>query len=184
MNGTRAVVSSLPLDLAGVNGPWATRVFSAVSGYHLMDVLALLGDEYPSPPVVQRAPIVECKLPVSFEFDLVYLHINCSGKFYSHLGDWVKLVADLDATLKKEKDFTDTSRAPGAVHIQLMHHLSRFGASHKRHKITMNWLAAAAHLAFLNSRQCNGSLSELPESATALADLYTIFILFLISCQS
>jgi hypothetical protein len=83
----------------------------------------------------------------------------------------VKLVADLDATLRKEQEFSDSSPAPGAVHIQLMHHLSRIGASHKRQKITMNWLAAAAHLAFLNSRQCNGSLYELPESATALAEL-------------
>lgn len=73
MNGTRSIVSSLPHGLAGVNGPWATRVFSALCGYHLMDVLALLGDEYPRPPVVERTQILECKLPVRFYFVLVYL---------------------------------------------------------------------------------------------------------------
>ncbi len=66
MEGTRSIVSSLPHGLAGINGPWATRLFSALSGYHLADVLGLLGDEYPHPTVVKRAQILECKIPASF----------------------------------------------------------------------------------------------------------------------
>jgi hypothetical protein len=49
--------------------------------------------------------------------------------------------------------------------------LSQIEVSHKRQKITMNWLAAAMHIAFLNSRQCGGYLRELPESAAVLAEL-------------
>ena len=105
----------------------------------------------------------------------MFLHclfnIEFASKFYENLGDWVKLVADLDATLKRENTSLDPSPAPGLVHIQLMRCLSRIEASHKRQKITMNWLAAAMHIAFLNSRQCGGYLRELPESAAVLAEL-------------
>ena len=84
----------------------------------------------------------------------------------------MKLVADLDATLKRENTSLDPSPAPGViVHIQLMRCLSQIEASHKRQKITMNWLAAAMHIAILNSRQCGGYLRELPESAAVLAEL-------------
>jgi hypothetical protein len=69
--------------------------------------------------------------------------------------DWVKLVADLDATLKRENTSLDPSPAPGVVHIQLMRCLSQIEASHKRQKITMNWLAAGMHIAFLEFPSSN-----------------------------
>jgi hypothetical protein len=53
-------------------------------------------------------------------------------KFYDHLGDWVKLVADLDVDLKSEHAFPDSSQAP--VHIQLMHHLQWIGPPHKQRR--------------------------------------------------
>jgi hypothetical protein len=105
----------------------------------------------------------------------LFLHclfnIEFASKFYENLGDWVKLVADLDATLKRENTSLGPSPAPGLVHIQLMRCLSRIEALHKRQKITMNWLAAAMHIAFLNSHQCGGYLRELPESVAVLAEL-------------
>ncbi len=171
MEGTRSIVSSLPHGLAGINGPWATRLFSALSGYHLADVLGLLGGEYPHPTVVKEPRYWNAKFLQVFLFLHCLFNIEFASKFYENLGDWVKLVADLDATLKRENTSLDPSPAPGLVHIQLMRCLSRIEASHKRQKITMNWLAAAMHIAFLNSRQCGGYLRELPESAAVLAEL-------------
>ena len=83
----------------------------------------------------------------------------------------MKLVVELVATLKREKVSPNPTPESGIAHIQLMRCLSQIEASHKRQKITMNWLAAAMHIAFLNSRQCSGYLRELPESAAVLAEL-------------
>lgn len=156
--------------------PLATRLFTVLCGYRLMDVMSLLSGTSPTATIVERSsPPKELKLPVcGCLYTHLHPHIHRISQNYERLSDWVKVVQEFKNIAQKEHTSFAASSSSGSVHSGVnvqINLLRRFACAHVRGKwtkITSNFLSAAVHVAFLNTPGCKDKFAELPDTAITL----------------
>ena len=148
----------------------ATRIFTALCGYRLVDILALLGEAHPSATVVKRTTAPTGPLQVrTFNFFSLWRTHFCSQCF-SELKNWNSVLSKFKSIwTKADQPFGPpcVNSGPDGLHVPvvLLRNIPRFDAVSKRAKITENFITAAMHLAYL---RCTSSRNDLPDSAQAL----------------
>jgi hypothetical protein len=85
MNRTRSIASSPLHGLAGISGPWVTRISSALCEYHLVDILALLAGEYPH-PCCGKNPHTGVQTSRTFFISSSFIYIKCGRSFMTIWG--------------------------------------------------------------------------------------------------
>jgi hypothetical protein len=148
----------------------ATRIFTALCGYRLVDIIALLGETHPSATVVKRTTPPKGPLQVrTFNFISLW-STHFGSQCFSDLKDWISLLSKFKTIWTKADQPIGppcVNSGPDGLHVPvlLLRNLLRFNAVSKRAKISENFITAAIHLAYL---RCTSSRDDLPDSAQAL----------------
>ena len=148
----------------------ATRIFTALCSYRLVDIIALLGETHPSPTVVKRTTAPKGPLQVrTFNFISLW-RTHLSSQCFSDLKDWISLLSKFKGIWTKADQPigpASLNTGPDGLHVPvvLLRNISRFNSVSKRAKITENFITAAMHLSYL---RCTSLRDDLPDSAQAL----------------
>ena len=148
----------------------ATRILTALCGYRLVDVIAFLGETYPSATVVERTPAPTGSLQVRGFIFFAFRGSHSWFQCFPDLKNWVSLLFKFKSLLTTETAPIGPAclnSGPDGLHVPvaLLRNISRFDAVGKCAKIAENFLTAAMHLTYL---RCTASKDDLPDSAQAL----------------
>jgi hypothetical protein len=148
----------------------ATRIFTALCGYRLVDIISHLGETYPPATVIERTPAPTGPLQVRTFNSFALCGTHNRSQCLPDLKNWISLLNRFKTLLTTEKSPIGPpclKSGPDGLHvpIALLRNISRFDAVSKCAKIAENFLTAAMHLAYL---RCSATREDLPDSAQAL----------------